>query len=336
MIRNIFTLTLNDIAITIKNKTILLVFFIPLFVFVTLKLVDSKPAVAEKIKIGLIKDESYDPKIIHSIRSAENAFTVKNVNNLEEGKKLVKEKELDALLLQSEALLVLKRQSITTLTVLESFQALQKAVEGKNPNWISKVNSIIVANIQKQSLPTWILMLVLLVSFVIMPSQVAEEKEKKMLVSLLQTPMREIEWLISKVLVCMILVCTSLIFLHMISDMKIGFNIHYILLLTVGTFCFSAYGVLLGFLCRTQATARTLGVIFYLPHLLPAALSEYSAKLSSIAPLVPSFQFIESVKLIIFEQAKVSQLGFELFYLTAIGLFAVSLAYYLLKKRWLM
>lgn len=336
MIRNIFTLTLNDIAVTIKNKTILLVFFIPLFVFVTLKLVDSKPAIAEKVKIGLINNVSYDAKVLSSIKAAETVFVVTDVENLEAGKKLIKEKTIDALLLQSEALLVLKRQSLTTLTVLESFSALQKAVEGKNPNWISKVDSIIVANIQKQSLPIWILMLVLLVSFVIMPSQVAEEKEKKLLVSLLQTPMREIEWLLSKVIVCMILVCVSLVFLHLISDMKIGLNIHYILFLIVGTFCFSAYGVLLGFLCRNQATARTLGVIFYLPHLLPAALSEYSAKLNSIAPMVPSFQFIESIKLIIFEQAKISQLGFEFLYLAAIGLIAVILSYYLLKRRWLM
>ena len=325
MLRNIFTLTLNDLAITVKNKTILLVFFIPLFVFVTLKLVDSKPQVSEAVKLGMIKDEVYNPKIVNSIKSAGSIFTIKYVANLEEGKKLVKEKYLDALLLNSEILLVLKRQSIITLTVLESFQALQKAVEGKNINWISRVDSIIVADIQKQSLPIWILMLVLLVSFVIMPSQVAEEKEKKLLVSLLQTPMREIEWLISKVLVCMILVCFSLVFLHLISDMKVGFNFDYIAFLIVGSFCFSSYGVLLGFLCRNQATARTLGVIFYLPHLLPAALSDYSTKLNSIAPLVPSFQFIESIKLIIFEQAKISQLSFELLYLTTIGLLAIIL-----------
>ena len=336
MIRNISILTLNDLAITIKNKTILLVFFIPLFVFVTLKLVDSKPAVPEKVKIGLIKNEIYDQKFLTSIKSARGAFAVSDIADLEEGKELIKEKKIDALLLKSEVLIVLKRQSITTLTVLESFQALQKAVEGRNVNWISKVESLIVADVQKQSLPIWILMLVLLVSFVIMPSQVAEEKEKKLLVSLLQTPMREIEWLLSKVLVCMILICVSLVFLHMISDMKIGFNIHYILFLIIGSFCFSAYGVLLGFLCRNQATARTLGVIFYLPHLLPAALSEYSAKLSSVAPLVPSFQFIESVKKIIFEQSTISQLSFELTYLAAIGLLAVGLSYYLLKRRWLM
>ena len=336
MIRNISILTLNDLAITIKNKTILLVFFIPLFVFVTLKLVDSKPAVPEKVKIGLIKNEIYDQKVLTSIKSAPGAFAVSDIADLEEGKELIKEKKIDALLLKSEVLIVLKRQSITTLTVLESFQALQKAVEGRNVYWISKVESLIVADVQKQSLPIWILMLVLLVSFVIMPSQVAEEKEKKLLVSLLQTPMREIEWLLSKVLVCMILICVSLVFLHMISDMKIAFNIHYILFLIIGSFCFSAYGVLLGFLCRNQATARTLGVIFYLPHLLPAALSEYSAKLSSVAPLVPSFQFIESVKKIIFEQSTISQLSFELTYLAAIGLLAVGLSYYLLKRRWLM
>ena len=42
MIRNIITLTLNDLAIAFKNKTIYLIIFIPFFVFLSLKLVDQE------------------------------------------------------------------------------------------------------------------------------------------------------------------------------------------------------------------------------------------------------------------------------------------------------
>ena len=41
MMKNIFVLSLNDLAIALKNKTFLLILFIPLFVFVSLNLVES-------------------------------------------------------------------------------------------------------------------------------------------------------------------------------------------------------------------------------------------------------------------------------------------------------
>ena len=44
MIRNVVILTLNDLAIAFKNKTLYLILFIPLFVFVALQLVDGNRA----------------------------------------------------------------------------------------------------------------------------------------------------------------------------------------------------------------------------------------------------------------------------------------------------
>ncbi len=80
---------------------------------------------------------------------------------------------------------MLKKEALITLSIVESFSAIQKAVENKSTNWISEIRPLQEEGIQKQTLPTWILMLVLLVSFIIMPAQVAEEKEKKLLLALL-------------------------------------------------------------------------------------------------------------------------------------------------------
>ena len=132
-------------------------------------------------------------------------------------------------------------------------------------------------------------MLVLLVSFIIMPAQVAEEKEKKLLLALLQTPMREIEWLIAKLLLGMILIVIAVLSLHLMGKFNLENALSYAAFMAVGSFCFSSYGIFLGFLCRNQASARTLGVIFYLPHLLPSALSDFSQKLTAIAPFLPSY-----------------------------------------------
>ena len=342
MIRNIITLALNDLAIAFKNKTIFLIVFIPFFVFFSLKLVDIKAADVKKINIGLIQKEIYAQVILQTITSADRVFTVSRVSNEEEGKRWLKEKKIDGLLLRSEkgqnslVLVVLKKESLQTLSIVESFSALQKAVEGKNINWISDIKPLQEGGIQKQTLPTWILMLVLLVGFIIMPAQVAEEKEKKLLLALLQTPMREIEWLIAKLLSGMILILTAVLFLHLMGNFEPGNILSYLAFIVVGSFCFSSYGIFLGFLCRNQASARTLGVVFYLPHLLPSALSDFSQKLSSFAPFLPSYQFYEPIKSILLNEGGISNLSLAWIYLLLVGLVTFFFSYLLMKKRWLM
>lgn len=340
--KNILTLTLNDLSIAVKNKTIYLILFIPFFVFTALKLIDTVAADHKKITVGLIKNEAYAPAIVNSVASAGALFTVSRIADRAEGERLLKEKTLDGLLLRSGTqagsvvLVVLKKDSLQTLSIVEGFSALQTVAEGKRVDWISEVSPLHQGGIQKQTLPTWTLMLVLLVSFIIMPAQIAEEKEKKLLLALLQTPMREMEWLVAKLLSGMILILISILFLHLLGGFDFGEAWSYAAFLGAGSFCFSSYGILLGFLCRNQASARTLGVIFYLPHLLPSALSDFSQKLTAVAPFLPSYQFYEPIRSVLLERGRLQDLSLEWIYLLAVGLTAFFLSYRLLKKRWLM
>lgn len=342
MIRNVIILTLNDVAIAFKNKTIYLVLFIPFFVFISLQLVDLDEADFKKINIGFVQKEMIAPVILQSIRSAGSVFEVSRVDDEAEGKRRLKEKKIDGLLLRSEkepdslVLIVLKKESLLTVSIVESFSALQKAAEGERTNWISDIQSLHAGDIQKQTLPTWILMLVLLVSFIILPAQVAEEKEKKLILALLQTPMREIEWLTAKLFLGMILILMAILFIHLLGGFDFGNRLSYATFILAGSFCFSAYGIFLGFLCRNQASARTLGVIFYLPHLLPSALADFSQKLTAVAPFLPSYKLYEPVKSILLEEGKLSNLTPEWIYLLAVGFLTFSAAYFLMKKRWLM
>jgi len=342
MIRNIITLTLNDLAIAFKNKTIYLIVFIPLFVFVSLKLVDQKDANFQKIKIGLIQKENYSPVIIKSLKEADKVFAISWLPNEEEGKIWLKEKKIDGILIKSEKkpqsleLLVLTKASFQTLAIAESFSALQIAVEGNSTNWISDIKSLQDSGIQKQTLPTWILMLVLLVSFIIIPAQVAEEKEKNLLLGLLQTPMREFEWLLAKLFLGMILIHLAVILIHLPGKIEIGNSLSYVAFIGVGSFCFTSFGIFLGFLCRNQASARTLGVLFYLPLLLPSALSDFSKKLNTVAPLLPSYEFYEPIKAILLEGGRIWDFPLQWIYLFVVGLITYLLSYYLMKKRWLM
>jgi ABC-2 type transport system permease protein len=342
MMRNILVLAFNDLAIAFKNKTFFLILFIPLFVFVSLNLVDRPDAESSKVKIGLIKGYAYAPEITRSVNAAEKLVEVTWINNENEGIRLLKEHKIDGVLTRNEktpdslALLVIKKDSLQTIMVVQNFSALQKMAEGRGSDWITDIKSIHQGGIQRETLPTWILMLVLLIGFIILPAQVAEEKEKKLLLALLQTPIHEVQWLIAKLILGMVLIITAVSFLHLLGKFGPVNIFDYIAFIVVGSYCFSAYGIFLGFLCRNQASARTLGVIFYLPHLLPSAMSDVSQKLNAVSPLLPSYQLYEPLQSILLEDGRMADMTFDWVYLFLLGSLMFGLSYLLMKRRWLM
>ena len=344
MIRNILILTFNDLAISFKNKTLYLILFIPLFVFVSLNLVDGDESNSREIKIGLLEKASYPPAMLQSLQSADPVFVVSWHPDEAEGRQWLKDRNGDGILVPAGqeaegcALIVLAKASFQTVAIFEGISGLQRALEGKSNNWISEIIPLQEEEIQIQMLPTWILMLVLLVGFIVLPAQVAEEKEKKLLLGLLQTPMREVEWLLAKVVFGTFLITIATIFLQLLTkfDFELSGGLSYLVFLIAGGFCFSSFGIFVGFLCHTQASARTLGVLFYLPHLLPSALSDFSKTLNAVAPLIPSYQFYQPIKLILLEGGGVSDFPLELISLFGVGLFTSFLSYRLMKRRWLM
>lgn len=340
--KTILVLVLHDLAVAFKNKTIYLILFIPLFVFISLRLIDRTDADASSVRIGFIQEGPYDPRIVQWIQAPKANVELTWVQNEEEGKRLLKEKQIDGVLVNNEdvpgslAILVLREDSIHTLAIVEHFAALQRAAEGYRERWITGIRTLQDGDTQKQTLPTWILMIVLLVGFIILPAQVAEEKEKKLLVALLQTPMHEVQWLVAKLITGMILIAIAVSFLHLLGTSGVDHYFDYIALIAAGSFCFCAYGIFLGFLCRHQAAARTLGVIFYLPHLLPCALSESSQKLSMVAPFLPSYQLYEPLRSVLLENVRLWNMPLGWVYLLPVGVFTLCLSFLLMKRRWLM
>ncbi len=344
MINNVAILTCNDLAIAFKNKTLYLIIFMPLFVFLSMELVDGNGPTFEKTRIGLFDHGNYPPGMVQSIQSADRNFTISWLANEQAGIQWLKDRNGDGILVPSAnkdvgcTLVVLDKASFQTLTIVESVSAVQRALEEGSKNWISETRFLQDGAIQRQMLPTWILMLALLVGFIVLPTQVAEEKEKKLLLGLLQTPTREVEWLLAKVFMGMILIAFAALSLHLLMPIEVGPAgcLGYVVFLIAGGFCFSAFGVFVGFLCRTQASARTLGLVVYLPNLLPSALADFSQKLKSVAPLLPSYPFYQPIKSILLAGRGLSDFPLQLLALFGIGLVTLFLSHRLMKNRWLM
>jgi len=310
----------------------------------TFVLVDENKLPVQQLKIGLLKKGNYDPAMLHTLKSADRDFAITWFQNEVEGRQWLKDKNGDGMLLPSDkekegsALIVLQITSFQTVAIVNTVSALQQSFENKSGNWISEIRFLQESAIHKQMWPTWILMLVLMVGFIVLPPQVAEEKEKKLLLGLLQTPIREVEWLLAKVSLGMILIAVAALLLHLLMafDGGVGIRIGYVIFLLAGSFCFSSFGILVGFLCRTQASARVLGVLIYLPHLLPSALADFSQKLNSVAPLIPSFQFYKPIKSILLEGGSAADFSLQLLALFGFGMVSLFLSFMLMKKRWLM
>lgn len=341
MIRNIVILVLNDFAISFKNKSIFLVLFVPLFIVISLRLTDRSDLSFQQIRIGFIQNEIYPSVIMKSIASVDKTLMTYRVS-LEEGRQRLKDRKLDGILIKNTnkskgmTLLVLKKESFQTASIVESLSIMQNKSAGIERSWITDIKPLQEGGVQKQMLPTWILMVVLLVGFVVIPAQVAEEKEKKLLIGLLQTPMRETEWLLAKLLTGLILMNIAIIVLHLPIEFNPIKNPSYILFLEAGCFCFGSFGILLGFLCRTQASARTLGIIFYLLLLIPSALSEFSLKLNTLASFVPTYQLYNPLKSILLENGRLPSFSLELIFLILIGTLSIMFSRALMKRRWLM
>ncbi len=344
MIRKLWLLCLNDLAIYYRNKTIFLVCFVPLFVFFVLTVVDNPDAKLVKTKLGLLDNEAYPQAMVEALPAAEPLISVHYFDSESKAKEALFTRSVDGLLMadlnskNSTTLVVMKRDAVSTLALLQGLTQLQDEVEGRRANqWISKISPLMKAKgIGGDTISIWILMVILLVGFMILPPQIAEEKEKRLILGLLQSPIREWEWLAAKILVGMLLCITPAILLHSATKVGAEDGMGYSILLLVGSFCFSSVGALLGLLCKTQGSARAFGVVLYLPHLLPSALSDYSKTLESAASFVPSYHFYYPIKAMVLEDAHASAFIGNAFILLVIGCLACFVSSLSLKKRWLM
>jgi len=341
MTANIITLVKHDLAIAFKNKTFILLLCIPLFVYGMMSFVDRKDAPVSTIKLAVAENARPDQAITAAIRSVPDLFSLREVPTAAEGRLLLKNRRIDGLLTPTGSdgsrviLEVLKKNSPTTLVITQAFLSLQIAIAGNGSSWITDIASIQSAAAELQALPTWILMVTLLVAFFILPAQVAEEKEKQWLSGLLQTPMSEIEWLAAKLIFSAILTFATVLALQLLGRQFILPWTYYLTLL-LGTFCFNAVGLALGVLCANQSAARTFGVILYLPLMIPVALADVSAQFRKISQWTPSFALYEPLQTILLNAGNRDLFPWAWLFLLGVGSAAGLLSFRLIRVRWLM
>ncbi len=338
---NIGTLVFHDLAIAFKNKTFILLLCIPLFVYGLMAVVNKTATSDSRISLALVENGKTDPSITVAINSIPEIFSFREVHTVEEGLLLLKNGEIDGLLTAAEnnraqvGLTVLKKDSPATLVITQAFLSLQIATMGTGSSWISDISAVQASAPELQSLPTWILMVILLVALFVLPAQVAEEKEKQWLSGLLQTPMTEQEWLAAKVIFTTLLMFVTVLVLQFLGG-QFALPWTYYVTVLLGGYCFNSIGLAVGLLCRNQATARTFGVILYLPLLVPVALSDASTQFLKIARWTPSFALYEPLQEILLYGGTGAVFFWPWIFLVVLGSAACVLSFKLIRVRWAM
>jgi len=341
MTGHIAILFLHDLAIAFKNKTFILLLCIPLFVYGLTTIADDKESSASVIALAVADKALPDPGILAALRSVPEVFSLRVLDSADEGRALLKNGEIDGFVTADLSnpgrvgLLVLKNDGAVPLAINHAFLNLQLASAGAGPGWISDITALQNVPAETQALPTWILMVVLLVALFVLPAQVAEEKEKHWLSGLLQTPMTGFEWIVAKLLFTSVLLFFGVILLQLLGG-RFSLPWTYYFTLLLGGFCFNSIGLALGLSCRNQATARTFGVILYLPLLVPAALSDASARFMEIAKWSPSFALYGPLQSVILYPDASAVFPVSWLVLIGLGSAACAISFALIRIRHLM
>ena len=342
MIFNVLILACHDIAVAFRNKSIFVLVFVPLLVGLAFRVTEDQVGGRHPSHIALIYGESYPEEMISSLPAMRKIMKVDWIDSADIAPSKLRDKTFDGVLLTNNTvpprveLLVHRKHAVTTVTIIENIAAIQRGREGQSPNWIAGVTAIRKETRLAETIPTWVLMNLLLVGLLMIPAQVAGEKEGKQLLGILMTPAHEAEWLGAKLIMGVSLSLFSVFLLHIFCQQNVANLFSYLVFLSVGSLYFSSIGILLGSLCETQASARALGICFYIPHLLPPALADFSQKMAAIASFIPSIQFYLPIKSILIDDSQAMLFLPESLYLTAGATIALISSMILIRRRWLM
>lgn len=141
-------------------------------------------------------------------------------------------------------------------------------------------------------LSVWITVTAVMIGVMIMGGNLAEERDKGTLLALVTTPASLGEILLAKACYGTLLITgmgALMLALHRIAAPRAAAAL---IALLPGALFFTVLGLLLGFLARNQATARSWGTLLYLPLLIPVFGHDSSPWLHAWAPYFPSYRLL--------------------------------------------
>ncbi len=125
----------------------------------------------------------------------------------------------------------------------------------------------------------------------VLPTMIAEEKEKNTLRSLMLANVKGQEFLVSKLAVCLVLTVIDAIIVFFVAEGEIKALPVYLLSIVISTCGLLFLGAVAGLLSKDQTSAGTIGSPLLMLVMIPPLFSDIHETISKVAVFVPTTSF---------------------------------------------
>jgi ABC-2 type transport system permease protein len=189
-----------------------------------------------------------------------------------------------------------------------------------------------IASLDWIALPLWLIQIILTICLLQNTSQIADEKERQTLHSLLVSPMTLTDYLTAKLSWSVILGTAALMMTLFLT--KSPAQPLYILIFGIcGTLVYSSLAILLGLLAPNALFARTTATVVYLASSLPLMLSNSDLAWKGLLNNFPTFLILRGFEAALLPTTTLGQLSHFGVLLLGQAAILLGVAYLILKKK---
>ncbi len=328
----IIEIVLKDLRESLKNKTILIVIFLPILASLFFSMI-SDPQIEKKFNIGIIEGEAGELKSYFD-RRVEN-FKVSSYTHLEKGIEDMKAGYIDSLIICEDSnnyrQYLDSRDPLTYYFLKDSVNEILEKYLNIEPELNLEVILLPVSLPAASFLPVWITITITMIGILVISGNFAEEKEKRTLAALLISPINKSDIIIAKMLFGLILSSITVFIMCILNGVNFG-NINNIFAFTgltvTASICFTSLGLIIGVFADSQSAARSLGTLLYFPFLFPALIYNLSEFTGKLARFFPAFYLYRGLEKLMYNNHSGQEIKILTFF--AAGLFLIS---YIVFKR---
>ncbi len=333
--KRVWALCRKDFLESLRNRTILITLLLPLAASLLFAALDSAQ-VPQDFHIGVLETGDGFQRFIE--RNIAN-FTVQAVSSTQEGRSLVAEGAVDAVVAVqgSDDFLVFIDSSrpVQYYALTENIRLLVELYLGAMPQYFLEFVPLQEPTISQSLLPVWMTLTLTMIGVMVLSGIFAEEKDTKTLDALLMTPMHRWEILWGKGLFGVLLSLATLFFMALLNGV-LALPLHVVLLTLVvsllGAVSFSALGILIGTAAESQSAARSIGTVVYLPLLFPTLIYDLSPLTQRLASMVPTYYVFRALEKLFYYAAGFGDIMDELLFLLISAAVLLLLTYYVFKR----
>lgn len=131
-------------------------------------------------------------------------------------------------------------------------------------------------------------MVLSIIPLTVLSTMIAEEKEKHTLRSLMMANVSGVEFILSKALVCLLLLIVEALILFFVCGTAIASLAGYLFIMVLASLALICFGAVVGIAAKDQMSAGTLGSPLMMLMLMPPIFGQFSEFIEKVAKVLPT------------------------------------------------